>query len=41
MENMYLNCFILNNIEHQENKVQNVRVVKEKTMDPFFFVGQK
>jgi len=35
MDNMYLNFFILNNIEHREIAIQNVRVVKEKTMDPF------
>ncbi|XP_060847995.1 putative nuclease HARBI1 [Rhopalosiphum padi] len=40
MDNMYLNFLILNNIEHQENAIQNVRVVKEKTMDPFLLLDR-
>lgn len=35
MDNLYANLFILDNIEEQENAIQHVRGVKEKTMDPF------
>lgn len=35
MENLYANVFLINNIEEQENVIQNVRINKEKTLDPF------